>query len=132
MTRDRVPPRTQHSSADRNPAWQDATAHARVRYAPTGCPTTAVLHLSGEFDADTAGCLREAIDWVRSSRTERLLLDLTEVTFGDAAFVQELADTHDLPGRLVLIGPLTSPVRRLLDVTGTRHRFHIVFDQIAA
>lgn len=69
---------------------------------------------------------------VRSSQTERLLMDLTEVTFADAAFVHELAATHDLPGRLVLIGPLTSPVRRLLDITGTRGRFHIVFDQIAA
>ncbi|MFE5618301.1 STAS domain-containing protein [Streptomyces sp. NPDC056524] len=91
-----------------------------------------MLHLIGEFDADTVGCLREAIESVRSSRTERMLLDLTEVTFGDAAFVQELADAHGQLGRLVLIGPLTSPVGRLLDVTGTRGRFHIVFDQIAA
>ncbi|MFE5964639.1 STAS domain-containing protein [Streptomyces sp. NPDC056463] len=132
MTPDRTPPRTQHFSADSIPAWQDATGHALVRYAPTGSPTTAVLHLIGEFDADTMGCLHEAIWAVRFSQTERLLMDLTEVTFADAAFVHELAATRDLPGRLVLIGPLTSPVRRLLDITGTRGRFHIVFDQIAA
>ncbi|MFE5940310.1 STAS domain-containing protein [Streptomyces sp. NPDC056470] len=121
-----TPDRTRHLP----PVWQDATGHALVRYASTGSPTTAALHLSGEFDAHTVGCLHEAIGVVRTSRTERLLLDLTGVTFGDAAFVRELSATHDLPARLVLIGPLPSPVRLVLDVTGTRGRFHIAFDPV--
>ncbi|MFE5628751.1 STAS domain-containing protein [Streptomyces sp. NPDC056470] len=129
MKPDRTPPGTQRVSPNCNPAWQDATGHAFVRYAPTGSPATAVLHLSGEFDADTVGCLHEALDSVRSWRAERLLLDLTEVEFADVAFVHELSDAHDRPGRLVLVGPLTSPVRRILALTGTRARFHIVLDQ---
>ncbi|MFE5969922.1 STAS domain-containing protein [Streptomyces sp. NPDC056463] len=110
-----TPGRSRHLS----PVWQDATGHALVRYAPTGSPTTSALHLSGEFDAHTVGCLHEAIGAVRTSQTERLLLDLTGVTFGDAAFVRELSATHDLQLRLVLIGPLPSPVRLVLDITGT-------------
>jgi anti-anti-sigma factor len=91
-----------------------------------------VLHLSGEFDADTVNCLTEAVGSACTSRTERLLLDLTEVAFADSGFIHALSEADALPGRLVLIGPLSPPLRRVLDLTGTRERFHIVLDDAEA
>ncbi|MFF9914786.1 STAS domain-containing protein [Streptomyces sp. NPDC013457] len=114
------------------PTWQPTVGRASVRLVRTGCPTTAVLHLYGEFDTGTVECLHAAIASVCTTRTRRLLLDLTEVTFADSAFVHALSQAEKRTERLVLIGPLTSSVRRVLDVTGTRKLFHIVLDQAAA
>ncbi|MET9624894.1 STAS domain-containing protein [Streptomyces sp. NPDC006464] len=133
---DRTPPsnvpRPQLFLVDGAPAWQPSRGRALVRYAPTGCPATAVLCMSGEFDFGTVGCLHEALDSVRSSRTERMVLDLAGVEFADAALVHELTTAHHLPGRLILIGPLPRPVRHVLDLTGTRNLFHIELDQTLA
>lgn len=133
---DRTPPanvpRPQLLLVDGVPAWQPSRGRALVRYAPTGCPATAVLCMSGEFDFGTVGCLHEALDSVRSSRTERMVLDLAGVEFADAALVHELTTAHHLPGRLILIGPLPRPVRHVLDLTGTRDLFHIELDQTLA
>ncbi|GGY80494.1 STAS domain-containing protein [Streptomyces omiyaensis] len=109
-------------------AWRPSCGDALVRYAPSGSPATAVLLLSGAFDAETVSCLREALDTVRTPQIELVLLDMTGVTFGDSALVHELTDTQGRPQRHVLLGPLTRQVARLLDLTDTRHALDIALD----
>ncbi|MFF9473423.1 STAS domain-containing protein [Streptomyces roseolus] len=123
---DRIPVRLH--LVDGAPAWRPARGDALVRYAPCGSPTTALLLLSGDFDADTVSCLREALDAVRTPQIELVLLDLAGVRFGDSALVHELTDTRFRPQRHVLMGPLTRQVACLLDVTGTRDILDITLD----
>ncbi|MGW6534468.1 STAS domain-containing protein [Streptomyces sp. NPDC055051] len=129
MTPDRA--RDQRSSTrlhlvDGAPAWRAHHGNALVRYAPVGRPITAALLLSGDFDADTVPCLREALDAVRTPQVELVLLDLTGVSFGDSALVHELTDTQNRPERHLLIGPLRSQVARLLTLTGTEDTFDVI------
>ncbi|MFF2776009.1 STAS domain-containing protein [Streptomyces sp. NPDC058052] len=121
-------PRTRLCLVDGAPAWRPAHGDALVRYAPAGRPSTAVLVLSGEFDAGTVPCLREALDAVRTPQIERVLLDLAGIRFGDSALVHELTDTRLRPQRHMLVGPLTRQVARLLDLTGSRHALDVAFD----
>jgi len=108
--------------------WQSRFGDATVRHLPSRNPATAVLVLAGEFDAESVVCLSEALDAVCTPQTERVLLDLAGVEFGDAAFVHALTTAHHSSPRLLLAGPLTRPVRRVFDLTGTRQLFHVVLD----
>lgn len=44
----------------------------------------AVLHLTGELDADTAGILREALDDLVSRPAPRIVVDLADLRFCDS------------------------------------------------
>ncbi|MFC9729692.1 STAS domain-containing protein [Streptomyces roseolus] len=120
--------RTRLHLVDGAPAWRPARGDALVRYTSCGRPTTALLLLSGDFDADTVPCLREALDAVRTPQIELVLLDLAGVRFGDSALLHELADTRCRPQRHILMGPVTRQVALLLDVTDTRHTLDIALD----
>ncbi|MFF5638188.1 hypothetical protein [Streptomyces sp. NPDC012825] len=50
-----------------------------------------------------------------------IMLDLTRVTFGDCALV----DARHRCTRLILLGPLTGPVRKPLELTDSRKPFQI-------
>ncbi|MEU2548518.1 STAS domain-containing protein [Streptomyces roseolus] len=113
---------------DGAPAWRPTRGDALVRYTSCGRPTTALLLLSGDFDADTVPCLREALDAVRTPQIELVLLDLAGVRFGDSALVHELTDARCRPQRHVLMGPVTRQVALLLDVTDTRYTLDIALD----
>ncbi|MFD5768327.1 STAS domain-containing protein [Streptomyces sp. NPDC127049] len=129
MTPDRARDRgssTRLHLVDGAPAWRAHHGNALVRYAPVGCPNTAALLLSGDFDADTVPCLREALDTVRTPQVELVLLDLVGVSFGDSALVHELTDTRNRPERHLLIGPLRSQVARLLTLTGTEDALDLI------
>ncbi|WP_158710578.1 STAS domain-containing protein [Streptomyces flavochromogenes] len=99
------------------PAWESGDGAAMVRW-PTGSLATVLLSATGEFDVDSVACLREAFDCAWTGQTERILLDVTRVEFADAAFIHELLDTRHRAGRLVLVGPVPRPVRKLLETTG--------------
>ncbi|MFB7106211.1 STAS domain-containing protein [Streptomyces hydrogenans] len=120
--------RTRLHLVDGAPAWRPSCGGALVRFAPCGRSATVVLLLSGDFDADTVPCLREALDAVRTPQVELVLVDLAGVRFGDSAFVHELADTRCRPQRHILMGPLTRQVASLLDVTETRQTLGIALD----
>ncbi|MET9949922.1 STAS domain-containing protein [Streptomyces sp. NPDC006339] len=105
---------------------------ARVQYEATGSASTWLLCASGEFDGDTVRALREALADARDAGAERILLDLSRVTFGDSSFLHELLKAHYGPGRLVLVGPLGSQVRRLFELTGTLRLFHVALDRGSA
>ncbi|MFE5795147.1 STAS domain-containing protein [Streptomyces sp. NPDC056503] len=134
MTPDR--PRHHETSSrlhlvDGAPAWRARHGNALVRYTPTARPDTAALLLSGEFDAETVGCLREALDAVRTPQIERVLLDLAGIGFGDSALVHALTDTRRRPEKHILLGPLTRQFSRVLDLTDSRRRLDIAFDDAA-
>ncbi|MER7515564.1 STAS domain-containing protein [Streptomyces sp. NPDC126499] len=105
---------------------------ARVQHESVGSAGTWLLCAAGEFDSDTVGALREALADAQHAGAERILLDLSRVTFGDSTFLHELLKAHYGPGRLVLVGPLTSQVRRLFELTGTLRLFHLALDRGSA
>ncbi|MCY0929061.1 STAS domain-containing protein [Streptomyces sp. H27-H1] len=81
-----------------------------------------VLVCSGEFDLDTAGVLRAACE--RASAAEILVLDVAQVGFADSTFLNLLLKLRK-SRRLVLIGPLSEQLLRLLEMTGTLALFEI-------
>ncbi|MET9934988.1 MULTISPECIES: STAS domain-containing protein [unclassified Streptomyces] len=104
-----------------SPAWRAGRGDVLVLHEPTATASTAVLAASGEFDSDTVCCLCEALDCVCTTQTQRIMLDLTCVTFGDCVL---LGARHRCT-RLILLGPLAGPVRKVLELTGTRKLFQI-------
>lgn len=105
-----------------------ATLHAqhmvvRVRFSGTA----ATVVVSGELDVCTEHALTLALTGVLEQRPERLVLDLTDVTFIDCAAVRVLAAAcHAMPGsgRAVLRRP-SRTVRRVLELTGMTACFQI-------
>ncbi|MFB6710324.1 STAS domain-containing protein [Streptomyces sp. NPDC056333] len=70
--------------------------------------------------ADVVDVLAQVLS---DTSTDATLLDLSEVTFADSTFlnqlIQALSDHTSIARPLVLTGPLQSAVRRLLEITGT-------------
>jgi anti-anti-sigma factor len=93
--------------------------HARLE-----APSIDVLALRGELDLDEAPSLRARLEGAPGARA--LVVDLSAVTFIDSAVLKELLRARDELGardvRLVLAG-VTSPVRRLLELTRTSELF---------
>ncbi|GAA3398622.1 STAS domain-containing protein [Streptomyces roseoviridis] len=112
--------------------YRTADGSARVQHEVVGPAGTWLLCAAGEFDSDSVGALHEALGDARRAGAERILLDLSRVTFGDSVFLHELLKAHDGPGRLVLVGPLTGQVRRLFELTGTLRLFRLALDRGSA
>ncbi|MFA3843685.1 STAS domain-containing protein [Streptomyces aureus] len=84
----------------------------------------AVITPFGDVDLHNLAEVEEVLAQVLSdTSTDATLLDLSEVTFADSTFLNQLLQTlsdHTSTARpLVLTGPLQSAVRRLLEITGT-------------
>jgi len=79
-----------------------------------------VVEVRGEIDLATGEALWRAIE-VASSRSRRLVIDLTETTFIDSSGLAILIRAHRLlgqiPGAIVLRGP-NPTARKLLDISG--------------
>ncbi|MEV1026070.1 STAS domain-containing protein [Streptomyces sp. NPDC050264] len=86
----------------------------------------AVVTPRGEVDLND---LTEVVDpfaqVLSDVATDATLVDLSQVTFADSVFLNQILVTcsgHAVKGRpLVLCGPLHDVVRRLLQITGYRH-----------
>ncbi|MGW6393257.1 STAS domain-containing protein [Streptomyces sp. NPDC055103] len=102
---------------------------ARVVREPTSRPGTVLLTLSGEFDVDTASCLRAALADARRQEPATTLLDLGQVAFGDSSFLHALLSAGFLPRELVLIGPIPHHLRQLFLLTGSLGMFTVVPDR---
>ena len=78
--------------------------------------------IAGEVDLANSPDLFAAIARVVAPDTDRLLIDLTEVTYLDSAGLALLVDISDRlqvrRTRLVLVAPEGSPARRLLTISG--------------
>lgn len=84
----------------------------------------AVITPVGDVDLHNLAEVVEVFAQVLSdTSTDATLLDLSEVTFADSIFlnqlIQTLSDHTSIARPLVLTGPLQSAVRRLLEITGT-------------
>ncbi|MFC8125617.1 STAS domain-containing protein [Streptomyces sp. NPDC057302] len=84
----------------------------------------AVITPFGDVDLDSLADVTKVFTQVLyDTSTDATLIDLSEVTFADSTFLNQLIQTfteHSAEGRpLVLTGPLHSAVQRLLQVTGT-------------
>jgi anti-anti-sigma factor len=83
----------------------------------------AVLVVVGEVDASTSPMLhQECLDLV--SITDRLVLDLSGVTFMDSSALHVLIDIHQHEGTSsVIVRNAPSHVRRLLEITALADEF---------
>ena len=98
----------------------------RVEVANTTSPTTVVL--VGEIDLSTAGRVRQALIAISSSGENKVVVDMTNVTFMDstglAALVGPLKRFRSMGGEIVLRSP-TRGVQKVLEITGLTRVFTI-------
>ena len=87
-----------------------------------------VFELRGELDMATAPRLRGALDAVCHPASSVLVLDLSHLTFCDAAGLHVFAEYHQRYGtqgcKLLLHSPRTQ-LRRLLDITQLADVLHL-------
>ncbi|MFC8588287.1 STAS domain-containing protein [Streptomyces sp. NPDC057217] len=89
-----------------------------------------VIAMRGEMDHDDVEDVEAAWAAADEAASPMTAVDLSRVTFADSMLLNALLDIrrrHAADGReLVLIGPLHSAVRRVLDISGTLEHFRIV------
>ena len=104
----------------------DAGRNLRIEVADTTSPTTVVL--IGEIDISTSGRVREALIAISSSGENKVVIDMTNVTFMDstglAALVGPLKRFRSMNGEIVLRSP-ASGVKKVLEITGLTRVFTI-------
>jgi len=76
-----------------------------------------VLYAQGAFDAVTTSVLTRVLDRARREGVPRIVVNCSEVTFADIAFLRALL-SHSHDSRLVL-DEVPLVVRRLLEATET-------------
>ncbi|MFJ9523622.1 STAS domain-containing protein [Kitasatospora sp. NPDC101801] len=93
---------------------------------------TSVLTLSGELDYDRGDEVSAQVDSAFAARPPVLVVDLSRVTFADSFALRLLIIAHRRMrtggGLLVLAGPLTEAVSRLLEATATDRYFTLAPD----
>jgi len=104
----------------------DTGRRLRIEVADTTSPTTVVLN--GEIDISTSGRVREALIAISHSGENKVVVDMTNVTFLDstglAALVGPLKRFRSMNGEIVLRSP-TPPVQKVLEITGLTRVFII-------
>ena len=80
------------------------------------------LTVSGELDVATRGTLTDALELAEASESNRILLDLTDLTFIDSAGIEVLAQAHRRAGSdpetQLRVVPVGGQVRDMLKLTG--------------
>ena len=98
----------------------------RIEVANTTSPTTVVL--AGEIDIATAGRVRDALIAISNGGENKVVVDMTNVTFMDstglAALVGPLKRFRSVNGGIVLRSP-TRGVKKVLEITGLHRVFTI-------
>jgi anti-sigma B factor antagonist len=92
----------------------------------------ALLVFRGELDMAAAAAMRDRVDAVAGSG---LVIDLRDVTFIDSSALRELVNAREeavAHGRRIVLSGVSTPVRRLLDMTGTLDLFEIAPTRAAA
>jgi anti-sigma B factor antagonist len=84
-----------------------------------------VVAVSGELDLYTAPALREEIQGLSDRGVTHVVIDLSTVGFVDSsglgAIVACLKRLRERDGALELVAPESSPINRLLSLTGLDH-----------
>jgi len=84
-------------------------------------PDAHVLRLTGELDLASAGELDTAIAELCTDGAQRILLEMGELSFMDSTGLRSLLvgkELCEVNGCELLIGELSSQVRRLFEVSG--------------
>ncbi|QSS95531.1 STAS domain-containing protein [Streptomyces sp. M54] len=93
-------------------------------------PDMTVLRFRGDLDFEDASSLAEAIQGALAENPRVLAIDVSAITFADSSMLRALVETQqhieDKSGTMVLVGPITPPMRRLLEITATDELFTIV------
>ncbi|WP_433296050.1 STAS domain-containing protein [Actinoplanes sp. CA-030573] len=95
-----------------------------IRIAGTDLPETARLRARGEFDHDNCDLVPAVVTEAIVTGHTRIILDLAEVTFIDAATVKALMAAGDLAasaGATVRLENAAGMVARVLAITGVPH-----------
>ncbi|MEU9237316.1 STAS domain-containing protein [Streptomyces subrutilus] len=103
-------------NAGASPCRPHPAPQAEAVYLP-GTGHVAMVRLSGESDAASIHVFREVL---AATAEDRLIVDLTGVTFADSSLLHALLDAHR---GLILAGPLPRQLHHLLEATGTTTRF---------
>ncbi|MGW3583450.1 STAS domain-containing protein [Streptomyces rubiginosohelvolus] len=92
-------------------------------------PGMTVLRLRGDLDFEDASSLAEAVRQALVEDPRVLAIDVSSVTFADSSMLRTLVETQqhmeDRSGAMVLVGPITPPMRRLLEITATDQLFAV-------
>ncbi|GAA1522767.1 hypothetical protein GCM10009730_33620 [Streptomyces albidochromogenes] len=101
-------------------------AAARVEVLPDR-DGTRVIVCAGEFDFDSEGLARAALDTAHRDGIATTVVDLSGVSFADSSMLNTLITAHNRQ-HVVLAGPLGEQVLRLLEISGTGAFFNIAAD----
>ncbi|MFI0240612.1 STAS domain-containing protein [Streptomyces sp. NPDC016845] len=86
-------------------------------------PEQSVIALTGECDGDTGPALTAALTKALAGAPEIVVVDVAGLRFADSTLLHALLEAwrtqNDRQRRLVVRGPLSVGVRRLLTETGT-------------
>jgi anti-anti-sigma factor len=92
--------------------------------------STTELHLNGELDIATAEELRRHIaEVIAAHDPDRILLDLSELSFADSTGLAVMVWAHQLMsgrGRQLRLSRPQSRVLRILSISGLHRRLHII------
>ncbi|GAA2974815.1 STAS domain-containing protein [Streptomyces enissocaesilis] len=86
-----------------------------------------VIVCEGEFDMGSQAALRQALETAHDDGITRTVVDLAGVSFADSSMLNTLIQAHRRQ-HLVLAGPLTPQVSRLLEISGAYALFTIAAD----
>jgi anti-sigma B factor antagonist len=104
----------------------DGGRNLRIEVADTTSPTIVVL--IGEVDLSTSGRLRETLIAISNSGENRVVVDMSNVTFMDStglsALVGPLKRFRTMKGEIVLRSPAKA-VQKVLEITGLTRVFTI-------
>ena len=81
---------------------------------------TTVLALDGELDLASCAVLERELDRVQSSRSRRLVLDLSELTFMDLSGLRVIIAAHrqaERGGKTLVLAHVRPAIMRLLELT---------------
>jgi anti-anti-sigma factor len=81
---------------------------------------TTVLALEGELDLASCVVLERELDRAQSSRSRRLMLDLSELTFMDLSGLRVIIAAHrqaERGGKSLVLTHARPPIMRLLELT---------------
>ncbi|MCX5281019.1 MULTISPECIES: STAS domain-containing protein [unclassified Streptomyces] len=91
-----------------------------------------VIRVGGDVDIDTAPLLEGALDDAATSGPVAVIVDLSQLTFGDSATLNALIRAQKLRFELVVAGPLSAQMQRLFSLAGVEGFFRFAPDIDAA
>lgn len=92
-------------------------------------PELTVIASEGEIDVSSVGAFRNALSEAAGAGADRLVIDLSEVSFIDSSGLGALLDAHNRLRRddrqLVVVAPSGTAAAVLLELAGLRGRLSI-------